>query len=279
MAIGRSSRRANSMTLDTVFDLASLTKVVATTTAVMQLMELGKVRMNDPVAKYIPDFAQNGKDDITIRQLLTHYSGLAPDLDLATPWEGKQTAYQLAVSCLRRRRRGRASYTAILISSCWENWSRRSLARTLDAYTAQHVFTPLKMTHTRYLPPAAWRVKIAPTQYDEKDKMLWGVVHDPTARRMGGVAGMRACLRTGDDLAKFAQTLARWRRRNSLTGSGRQDDIARDCPRRRRFCAGSDGTSILRFRPIAAICFLWDRTGTPASPVHRYGSIRLRTRT
>ena len=77
--------RRELMTLDTIFDLASLTKVIATTTAVMQLMELGKIRLNDPVAKYIPDFAQNGKDDISIRQLLTHYSGLAPDLDLETP--------------------------------------------------------------------------------------------------------------------------------------------------------------------------------------------------
>ena len=70
------------MTLDTVFDLASLTKVIATTTAMMQLVQQGKVRMNDPVAKYLPEFAQNGKEDITVRQLMTHYSGLAPDLDL-----------------------------------------------------------------------------------------------------------------------------------------------------------------------------------------------------
>ena len=82
--------------MDTIFDLASLTKVIATTTAVMQLVEQGKVRLNDPVAKYLPEFAQNGKEDITVRQLLTHYSGLAPDLDLTTPWEGKETAYQLA---------------------------------------------------------------------------------------------------------------------------------------------------------------------------------------
>jgi len=73
------------MTVDTVFDLASLTKVVATTTAVMQLVEQGKIRLNDPVAKYIPEFAQNGKADIAIRDLLTHYSGLPPDLDLSHP--------------------------------------------------------------------------------------------------------------------------------------------------------------------------------------------------
>ena len=89
--------RREAMTVDTIFDLASLTKVIATTTAVMQLVEQGKIASNDPVAKYMPEFAQNGKEDITIRQLLTHYSGLAPDLDLTTPWEGKDTAYHMAM--------------------------------------------------------------------------------------------------------------------------------------------------------------------------------------
>ena len=195
------------MTLDTIFDLASLTKVIATTTAAMQLMEKGKLRMNDPVAKYIPDFAQNGKDDITIRQLLTHYSGLAPDLDLDTPWEGKQTAYQLACVLPPETTPGSgfvySDINFIMLGDLVEKIS----GETLDAYTAHHIFTPLRMTHTRFLPPAAWRIKIAPTQYDEQEKMLWGVVHDPTARRMGGVAGHAGLFGTGDDLAKFAQTL------------------------------------------------------------------------
>jgi uncharacterized protein YbbC (DUF1343 family) len=78
---------------------------------------------------------------------------------------------------------------------------------TLDEYTARHIFAPLKMTHTRFLPPASWRPKIAPTQYDENEHMLRGVVHDPTARRMGGVAGHAGLFSTADDLAKFAQTL------------------------------------------------------------------------
>ena len=199
--------RRELMTLDTIFDLASLTKVIATTTSVMQLMELGKVRLNDPVAKYIPEFAQNGKDDITIRQLLTHYSGLAPDLDLGTPWEGKQTAYQLACVMPPETTPGSgfvySDINFIMLGELVEKVS----GETLDAYTAQHIFTPLKMTHTRFLPPAAWRTKIAPTQYDEQDKMLHGVVHDPTARRMGGVAGHAGLFSTGDDLAKFAQAL------------------------------------------------------------------------
>jgi len=195
------------MTLETIFDLASLTKVVATTTAVMQLVEQGKVRLNDPLAKYLPDFAQNGKEDITIRQLLTHYSGLAPDLDLTTPWEGKNTAYQLAFVMPPETTPGSgfvySDINFIMLGALVEKVSGESL----DAYTQQHIFVPLKMTHTRFVPPAAWRFKIAPTQYDENEKMLRGVVHDPTARRMGGVAGHAGLFSTGDDLAKFTQAL------------------------------------------------------------------------
>ncbi|HXY02370.1 MAG TPA: serine hydrolase domain-containing protein, partial [Terriglobales bacterium] len=84
------------MTPDTIFDIASLTKVVATTTAVMQLVAKGEVRDNDLVAKYIPEFAQNGKDDITVRELLTHFSGLPPDLDLSQPWQGRDVALRMA---------------------------------------------------------------------------------------------------------------------------------------------------------------------------------------
>ncbi|MGB8062726.1 MAG: serine hydrolase [Candidatus Sulfotelmatobacter sp.] len=199
--------RRQPMTLDTIFDLASLTKVIATTTAVMQLMEQGKVRLNDPVAKYLPEFAQNGKEDITIRQLLTHYSGLAPDLDLTTPWEGKNTAYQLAFVEPPETTPGSgfvySDINFIMLGALVEKVS----GETLDAYTEKHIFAPLKMTHTRFLPPASWRAKIAPTQYDENEHMLWGVVHDPTARRMGGVAGHAGLFSTGDDLAKFAQAL------------------------------------------------------------------------
>src|SRR5881397_3424983 len=88
--------RREVMTIDTIFDLASLTKVVATTTAVMQLVQRGEVRLNDPVAKYIPEFAQTGKEDITVRNLLTHYSGLPEDLDLTQYWQGRETAFHMA---------------------------------------------------------------------------------------------------------------------------------------------------------------------------------------
>jgi uncharacterized protein YbbC (DUF1343 family)/CubicO group peptidase (beta-lactamase class C family) len=195
------------MTLDTIFDLASLTKVIATTTSVMQLVEQGKIRLNDPVAKYLPEFAQNGKDDITVRQLLTHYSGLEPDLDLKTPWEGKDTAYKMAFAETLQNPPGSVFVYSDINFITLGALVERVSGETLDEYVQRHIFRPLKMTHTRYVPPAAWRIKIAPTQYDENDHMLWGTVHDPTARRMGGVAGHAGLFSTADDLAKFAQTL------------------------------------------------------------------------
>ena len=195
------------MTLDTIFDLASLTKVIATTPAIMQLVEQGKIRLNDSVAKYLPEFAQNGKDDITIRQLLTHYSGLEPDMDLKTPWQGKETAYRMAFADVLQDPPGsRFSYSDVnfvVLGALVEKIS----GETFDEYCTRHIFAPLKMAHTRFVPPAAWRAKIAPTQYDEINHMLRGVVHDPTARRMGGVAGHAGLFSSADDLSKFAQAL------------------------------------------------------------------------
>jgi uncharacterized protein YbbC (DUF1343 family)/CubicO group peptidase (beta-lactamase class C family) len=203
--------RREAMTLDTVFDLASLTKVIATTTAVMQLVEQGKVRVNDPVAKYLPEFAQNGKDDITVRQLLIHFSGLPPDLDLKTPWEGKETAYGMAFAEIPQQAPGSGFVYSDINFITLGALVERVSGETLDEYTERHIFLPLKMMRTRFAPPtdlrAGWIQKIAPTQYDENDRMLWGVVHDPTARRMGGVAGHAGLFSTGDDLAKFAQAL------------------------------------------------------------------------
>jgi uncharacterized protein YbbC (DUF1343 family)/CubicO group peptidase (beta-lactamase class C family) len=199
--------RREAMTEDTIFDVASLTKVICTTTAVMQLMERGEVRLNDPVAKYLPEFAANGKEDITLRQLLTHYSGLAPDLDLKTAWSGKNTAYGMANGEARQDAPGsKFSYSDINFIVLGELVEKVSGQR-LDEYCERGIFAPLGMTHTRYLPPEGWLGKIAPTQYDENDHMLRGVVHDPTARRMGGVAGHAGLFSTGGDLAKFAQAL------------------------------------------------------------------------
>ena len=199
--------RREAMTLDTVFDCASLTKVVATTTAIMQLWEQGKFRMSDPVAKYLPEFGQNGKQDITIRQLLVHYSGLGPDLDLTKKWEGKETAYRMAFEVAPERAPGSAfvysDINFVVLGALVERLSGESL----DEYAAKHIFGPLGMKETRFVPPHSWEPRIAPTEEDENHHLLRGVVHDPTARRMGGVAGHAGVFSTADDLALFAQAL------------------------------------------------------------------------
>lgn len=195
------------MTADTIFDLASLTKVIATTTAVMQLEEQGKIRLNDSVAKYIPEFAQNGKGDIAVRDLLIHYSGLAPDIDLNPPWNGRDAAYSISFAetpvAPPETQFIYSDTNFIVLGALVE----RITGMPLNAYCAQNIFGPLGMTHTRFLPPAEWLPQIAPTQYDEHGQMLRGVVHDPRARRMGGVAGHAGLFSTADDLAKFAQAL------------------------------------------------------------------------
>lgn len=199
--------QGEAMTADTIFDIASLTKVVATTTAVMQLIGKGELRANDTVAKYLPEFAQNGKGEITIRDLLTHFSGLDEDLDLSQPWEGKETELRMAYAEKPIYPPGArflySDINFIVLGALVERVSEMSL----DQYCQKNIFAPLGMTHTRFLPPSSWIPKIAPTQFDEHDHMLRGVVHDPTARRMGGVAGHAGVFSTGDDLAKFAQFL------------------------------------------------------------------------
>ena len=194
------------MTLDTVFDLASLTKPLITATAVMQLYQHGKLSPNDPVSLYLPDFSANGKQDITIRQLLTHYSGLPPDLALADPWEGKQEAYTRAFAVEPIHPPGvqfvYSDINFIALGALVEKIS----GLTLDEYAQRFIIAPLGLTHTRYLPPVSWKPSIAPTQYDQGG-MLRGVVHDPTSRRMGGVAGHAGLFSTGDDMAVYAQNL------------------------------------------------------------------------
>jgi len=195
------------MTVDTIFDMASLTKCVATTMSMMKLYEEGKVRLNDPVSRYLPEFGQNGKEDITIRELMTHYSGLAPDLDLKVPWHGRDAAFRMAMAQTPEHPPGtRFVYSDINFETVGF-LVEKITGMPLNEYAEKNVFEPLGMTHTRFLPPASWRPLIAPTQYDENGKMLRGVVHDPTARRMGGVAGHAGLFSTADDMALFAENL------------------------------------------------------------------------
>lgn len=194
------------MTEDTIFDLASLTKVIATTTAVMQLVENGKLRLEDPIAKYWPEFTANGKEHITVRELLTHYSGLRPDLNLRTNWTGYDTALKLIVA----EKPVLPADTGFLYSDI--NFAilgelvQRISGLPLEVYCARHIFTPLQMKDTGFKPAPAQRPRVAPTAYWH-GQMLQGEVHDPTAHRMGGAAGHAGLFSTADDLASFAQML------------------------------------------------------------------------
>jgi uncharacterized protein YbbC (DUF1343 family)/CubicO group peptidase (beta-lactamase class C family) len=193
------------MTVDTVFDLASLTKCIATTTSVMKLFADGRIRLGDPVATYLPEFAQNGKKDITVRDLLTHYSGLRPDLDLQAPWKGRDTAFEMVMHEKPANPPGsRFVYSDINFETLGFIVEKLSGVSLAD-YASRNIFGPLGMKETRFLPPKEWVSRIAPTEYDEQGEMLRGVVHDPTARRMGGVAGHAGLFSTADDLARFAE--------------------------------------------------------------------------
>jgi uncharacterized protein YbbC (DUF1343 family)/CubicO group peptidase (beta-lactamase class C family) len=194
------------MTEDTIFDVASLTKVLATAPAVMQLYQQGRFLLNDPVSKYLPAFAANGKQDITIRQLLTHYSGLPPDVSLDDPWEGKQEGFRRAFESVPVTAPGvqfrYSDLNFITLGALVEKLS----GLTLDQYEARYIAQSLGLKHTRFLPPETWRSRIAPTQY-EYGVMLRGLVHDPTSRRMGGVAGHAGLFSTAGDVAIYAQNL------------------------------------------------------------------------
>ena len=243
---------AEPMTEDTIFDMASLTKCLATATAIMQLYEAHKLDFDDPVAKYIPEFAANGKERVTIRELLTHYSGLPPDVDLKDPWglaapdkaEGYKRAFASPLTSTPGTHFEYSDINFITLGALVEKLS----GQLLDEYAQEHIFTPLKMTRTRFLPfakvcglshrsgsavvydalasqpkacpPGSWSgdliPNIAPTAHDNElngavnpdfDHLLRGAVHDPTTRRMGGVAGQAGVFSTAADISLFAQAL------------------------------------------------------------------------
>jgi uncharacterized protein YbbC (DUF1343 family)/CubicO group peptidase (beta-lactamase class C family) len=194
-------------TLDTVYDLASLTKVVATTPSVMRMVEMGEIRLSDPVAHYIPEFAANGKDQITIRDLMTHYSGLRPDLDLKVAWEGREEGFRRAHDEKPIDPPGaRFVYSDINFLILGEIVERLS-GMSLEKYADTYVFQPLGMTHTRFQPPLTWRHNIAETLSIGDREILRGTVQDPTSQRMGGMVGHAGLFSTAGDLALYAQAL------------------------------------------------------------------------
>ncbi len=206
------------MTLDTLFDLASLTKVVATTMSVMVLVEDGRVRLRDTVATYIPEFARHGKEPITVEHLLTHVSGLRPDLPLEEVFEGVATAIARVSDELPESPPGERFIYSDLNFILLGEIVRRVTGETVDRFARRRIFEPLGMTDTRFMPPVALAPRIAPTEACAPlawpcgglgSEMLRGRVHDPTARRMGGVAGHAGLFSTAADLARFCFMLLR----------------------------------------------------------------------
>ena len=204
------------MTADTIFDLASLTKVVATTTAAMILIEEGKIRLGDRVAAYIPGFERYDKGGITIRHLMTHTAGLRPDVDLADPWTGYDKAIALAIEEVPASPPGERFVYSDIGYFLLGDIVRRVSGQTLDEFTRDRIFKPLGMNETTFKPAPSLRPRIAPTELctpygwpcDGADRtMLRGTVHDPTARRMGGVAGHAGLFSTAADLSIFARML------------------------------------------------------------------------
>jgi uncharacterized protein YbbC (DUF1343 family) len=196
------------MTLDTIFDCASLTKVVATTSSLMKLFQEGRFRLNDRISDYIPEF-QGGKSEITLRQLFTHFSGLQPDVPLTTPWTGYDTGINLACTFkVGGPPATRYVYSDINFILLGELVHRLS-GKMLNEYARENIFLPIGMKESMFLPPASLLPRIAPTERlpVKTGPPLRGVVHDPTARNMGGVAGHAGLFSTASDLARFAQMM------------------------------------------------------------------------
>lgn len=197
---------AEPMSQDTIFDAASLTKVIATTPAMMRLIEQGKVGLDDRVVKFIPEFGTLGKEIITVRQLLTHTSGLRPDVSLKPDWNGYDAAIRLACE----EKLSAPPGTKIIYSDTGlylvGEIVRRVSGLPLDQFVQREVFGPLGMTDTGFNPPRSKLARIAPTEV-ENGVPVRGVVHDPRARRMGGVAGHAGLFTTANDLALFARMM------------------------------------------------------------------------
>ena len=211
------------MSVDTVFDLASLTKVVATATSIMILVERGKVRLSDPVSQYIPELKGEGRERITIEHLLTHRAGYAPDFDLRERWTGYDEAVKrLIAEPLRSSPGTRFTYSDIGFIALGEV-VRRASGMPLDQFAKKNIFGPLRMKDTSFIPRVSLKPRIAPTEKrrgqlnylgdsavnagTEGDVWLRGQVHDPTSYRMNGVAGHAGLFSTADDLFIYCQMI------------------------------------------------------------------------
>jgi CubicO group peptidase (beta-lactamase class C family) len=219
------------MTRETIFDLASLTKPLATTTSIMLLVDEGAVALDDPVAKYLPSFSERNKDEVLIRHLLTHSSGLKPwrayhnvllqkERKTGETWLGTREAHDLIIDRTVRsalvHEPGEAvvygDLDFIVLGAVVEAVSRQRL----DVFCRERIFDPLGMENTFFVPldpgatplDAKLKRRIAATENCPwRDRILWGEVHDPNASAMGGIAGHAGLFSSVDDVMKFGQTI------------------------------------------------------------------------
>jgi uncharacterized protein YbbC (DUF1343 family)/CubicO group peptidase (beta-lactamase class C family) len=192
--------------LDTIFDVASLTKILATTPSIMLLSERGWVELDAPVCRYIPEFAGDGREGITVRHLLTHTSGLRAGLSLTPEWQGYDHAIALACQERLLDPPGKVfRYSDINFVLLGEVVCRMSRL-PLNQFAERNFYLPLRMKDTGFLPAKEKRHRTAPTELVQ-GQYLQGVVHDPLARRMGGVAGHAGLFSTARDVARYARML------------------------------------------------------------------------
>lgn len=204
------SRRAPRPDQHTLWDVASLTKVIATTTAAAQLVEQGRVALDAPVQKYLPAWTGPGKDAVTVRHLLTHTSGLPAFRPYDRQTQNPDSLAALLFGTELERPPGeRMVYSdigAFVLGRIIEIVS----GERLDRYFARHVATPLRLRETRFNPPRSWRWRIAPTEVDPlRGGKVWGAVHDERAYYLGGVAAHAGLFGSGHDLARFATLMLR----------------------------------------------------------------------
>jgi len=208
VAAGKLSYEAEALpvVVDTVFDAASLTKVLATAPSILLLVEEGKLALDAPLRTWFPDCEAGGLGAITVRQLLTHNSGLPAGLPATPPWEGEEAAYRLACSRTLTHAPGTAFRYSDVNFILLGRLIQRVSGMPLDQFAQQRLFGPLGMRDTMFRPlgridPA----RIAPTR--SAAEFAPGIVHDPTARRMGGVGGSAGVFTTVHDVARFARML------------------------------------------------------------------------
>ncbi|NND97152.1 MAG: beta-lactamase family protein [Pirellulaceae bacterium] len=194
------------MTLETVFDLASITKPLATGTSIMTLVDAGKIDVGQPVARYLPEFGQHGKESITVAELLLHTSGLIPDNPLSDYQQGAALAWQQICDLKLRAPPGtKFAYSDVGFIVLGKLVQQVS-GKPLDAFARETIFEPLGMRETTYNPVPKLRVRAAATQQRDGD-WIKGVVHDPRAHLLDGVAGHAGVFSTAADLVRYGRVM------------------------------------------------------------------------